>query len=60
MNAESAKARMDLGDKMLKLYESGLSYDDIQQRFGLKHRTSVGGYLRDARERREKAKEKAE
>lgn len=58
MTAESLKARMERGDKMLKLFESGVSYDALSQRFNIR-RHVVSNYLKHARERREKAKEQA-
>lgn len=60
MTAQSREARMARGDKMLKLFEvQKLGYETISQRFGVSVKV-VGDYLREARERREKAKERAE
>ena len=59
MTAESVKARMERGDKMLKLFESGLSYQALSERFNIR-RHVIADYLRAARERRERAKEGAQ
>ena len=59
MTAESLKARMERGDKMLKLFEQGVSYLALSQRFAVSLKV-VADYLREARSRRERAKERAE
>ena len=59
MSAESVKARMERGEKMLKLFESGLTGHQLAERFGMKT-TAVFDALMQARARRERAKEKAQ
>ena len=54
MTKESLEARMARGDKMLKLFESGVSYEAIAERFNIRKHV-VADYLRAARERRERA-----
>ncbi len=55
MTAESLKARMERGDKMLKLFEQQVSYLALSQRFNVSVKV-VADYLREARKRREKEK----
>lgn len=54
MTAESLQERMERGDKMLKLFEQGVDYQGLCERFGLQLH-NVFNILKEARKRREKA-----
>jgi hypothetical protein len=59
VTAQSLKFRMERGDKMLTLFDQGVSYLALSQRFNISLKV-VADYLREARSRRDKAKEKFE
>lgn len=54
MTAESLQERMARGDKMLKLFEQGVEYQALCERFGLQLH-NVFNILKEARKRREKS-----
>lgn len=60
MTKESLEARMARGDKMLKLFEQGVNYAMLKERFRLSGKNTVHNYLTQARIRRDKAREQGQ